>query len=68
MAMDSSTGTQSQKHHTPTPVDDAHKLAKTVTRLSRASSVTMPVAEIFDIENVPVENDPRAWSPLRKAC
>ncbi|KAF8805757.1 MFS general substrate transporter [Phlegmacium glaucopus] len=62
--MNNSITVPSHKPPSSTPADDAHKLVKTGTEFSNASSV--PVAEIFDIEHVPVENDPRAWSSLRK--
>ena len=32
-----------------------------------STSVAMPETGTLDIEHVPVENDPRKWSPLRKA-
>jgi len=32
-----------------------------------STSMAMLETETLDIEHVPVENDPRKWSPLRKA-
>ncbi|PPQ68752.1 hypothetical protein CVT25_012846 [Psilocybe cyanescens] len=34
--------------------------------LSTTSTVVVPVVPSFDIEHMPVENDPRTWSSLRK--
>ena len=40
-----------------------HDLEKTGTNEASASAST---SETLDIEHVPVQNDPRKWSPLRK--
>ncbi|KAF8799400.1 MFS general substrate transporter [Phlegmacium glaucopus] len=52
----------SHKPSSSTPVDDAHKFVKTGTEFSLSSNPS----SVPDIEHVPVENDPRAWSPFRK--
>ena len=46
-------------------------LVRTQTQQSAAPSTTSTIAPgsdaaVFDIEHMPVKNDPRAWSPLRK--
>lgn len=46
-------------------------LGRTRTQQSVAPSITSTIAPepdvpTFDIEHMPVKNDPRAWSPLRK--
>ena len=34
--------------------------------LVKAPASSIPETETLDIEHVPVQNDPRKWSPLRK--
>ncbi len=46
-------------------------LVRTQTQQSVAPSTTSTIAPgadatVFDIEHMPVKNDPRLWSPLRK--
>ena len=34
--------------------------------LEASTSMSIPETETLDIEHVPVQDDPRKWSPLRK--
>ncbi|KAF8802111.1 hypothetical protein BYT27DRAFT_7261226 [Phlegmacium glaucopus] len=52
----------SHKPSSSTPVGGAHKFVKTGMEFSLLSNPS----SVPDIEHVPVENDPRAWSPLCK--
>ena len=43
-----------------------HDLETGTHSLEASASTSIPKTETLDIEHVPVQDDPRKWSPLRK--